>query len=74
MNQELKIKKDFAMELYYKRLLDRTLSSLKVYKTYKKVHREERQRSVSHEIQQEYHRQSRGKLSNAHTFMLPKED
>jgi len=35
VHQELRIKKEFAMKLYYKRLLDMGMSALKIYKNVK---------------------------------------
>ena len=40
--QELRIKKDFAMKLYYKRLLDLGMGGLKIYKSAKQQKRLER--------------------------------
>ena len=44
-SQEMRIKKEFAMQLYYNRLLDVALSSLRVYKNYKVNSRIERRAS-----------------------------
>jgi len=40
--QELRIKKEFAMKLYYKRLLDLGFGGLKIYKSAKQQKRLER--------------------------------
>ena len=45
--QEQRIKKEFAMKLYYKRLLDRGMSSLIIYRDYKQHRRNHRSSSRS---------------------------
>lgn len=86
-HQEYKIKKDFAMQLYYKRLLDKTLASLRVYKTYKarvrkereeareakKAEATERQRSVSAEIQRDFEAYTASKLTSRKSEAQPTE-